>query len=506
MNQPSSGLATRTLSVTTLAFTICFAVWMINGVLVTFLVNNGIYKWSPVQVGWLLGVPVLVGSVLRLPVGILTDKLGGRWVMGSLLMLCAVPVYLLSYADDYTSFLALSFCFGIAGSTFASGVAYVSLFFPKNKQGTALGIFGVGNMGAALTTLFGPTLLEYVTDHGANLAAWRSMPRLYAALLAATGIVFFLLTKNARPTAVKSMRDRLLPLREARVWRFGLYYFVVFGSFVALSQWLIPYYVNVYSMPIVMAGFMTTAFNLPSGVIRAVGGVLADKIGARMLLYVVFGVCIVCLFLLFFPRMEINAPGQGIMATRAGTVTAVSDNEIQIGDTRYAIQHKGDTDKNIKIRFGIHHDTEGFLILPTASTWQTPLVKAGDTVTKGQLIAKGNTQIYFQANVWIFTALVFIIGLMMGLGSAAVFKHIPTYYPNDIGSVGGIVGVLGGLGGFIDPIVFGYLLSATGVWTTSWMMLAGLSIISIALMHFAISRSKVGVYTVPDEAIKQIKS
>ena len=459
---------------------------MINGVLVTFLVNNGVFKWSPVQIGWLLGVPVLVGSVFRLPVGILTDKFGGKWVMTVILFFCAIPMFFLSQANSYTTFLLLSFGFGLAGASFAAGVAYTCLWYPKEKQGTALGIFGAGNMGAALTTLFAPSILNKLTNQGANLDAWRTLPKLYAVMLLIVGIIFLLGTKNKIPGESKSMAQRLSPLKEIRVWRFGLYYFFVFGSFVALAQWLIPYYVNVYSLSIVSAGFMATAFSLPAGLFRAAGGWLADKVGARIVLLWVFGVCLVCMVFLFIPRMEIQAPGQGIMANKPGTVQSVSSNEIVVDDDKYFLQSKVGDSSEVTIRFGIHHDKEGFLFLPTTTFHQVPNVKEGDEVMKGELLAKGVTLIYFQANKWIFSVLVFIIGIMMGIGGAAVYKHISDYYPANIGAVGGIVGVLGGLGGFFGPIIFGYLLKGTGVWTSCWMFLAALVGICIVLQRTAI--------------------
>lgn len=500
MMEKVNGASVRALVLSTLAFTLCFAAWMINGVLVTYLVNNNIFRWSSIEIGWLMGVPVLVGSVLRFPVGMLTDKFGSRWVMTIILLLAALPMYFLSAANSYMMFLLLSFGFGIAGSSFASGVAYTSLWFPEKKQGTALGIFGAGNIGAAITTMFAPKLLDVLTNQGSNPDGWRGLPKIYAAILILMGIIFFVFANNKKPSEIKSFAKRLSPLKQARIWRFGLYYFVVFGSFVALSQWLIPYYVNVYSMSIMMAGFMATAFNLPSGIIRIVGGIISDKVGARIVLYWVFGVCIACLVLLMPPRIEIRTPGQGIMASVAGVADLVSDSAIVIRDeksgaekTTYRLQGQKISDKDANIRFGIHHDSEGFLLLPTTITWQEPVIKEGDIVSKGQLIARGITEVYFQANKWIFTGLVFIIGIMFGIGSAAVFKHISVYYPKDIGTVGGIVGVLGGLGGFADPILFGYLLTASGVWTSCWVLLAIVTLLSLVLMRVAIIRQTPGI-------------
>ena len=485
MEAHSTTTSHRMLFLSTMAFAVCFAAWMINGVLVTFLVENNIFAWNAVQIGVLLGIPVLVGSVMRLPMGILTDKLGGRWVMAGILFFCAIPMFFLSYANGYTSFLLLSFGFGLSGSSFAAGVAYTAVWYPKEKQGTALGIFGMGNVGAAFTTMFAPTILNALTRDGANLEAWRTLPQLYAALLVVFAFVFLLGTKNKKPDQRKTMAQRLLPLKEFRVWRFGLYYFFVFGSFVALAQWLIPYYVNVYSMTIVTAGFMATAFSLPSSVIRSLGGWLSDKAGARIVLLWVLGVCLVCLVFFFVPRMEIKAPGQGIMASQQGTVTEVSSNEIWIDNDKYILQNAVDEEEEVTFYFGIEHTDEGFLFLPTTTFNQEPVVKKGDVVNKGQLIARGVTHIYFQANKWIFSGLIFIVGIMMGIGSAAVYKHVSDYYPNDIGTVGGIVGVLGGLGGFFNPIIFGFFLKATGVWTTCWMFLAFIAIICLVLQRAA---------------------
>lgn len=486
MNQQSNKLAYRILFLNTFAFMVCFAAWMINGVLVTYLVDRGVFNWSPIKIGWLLGVPVLVGSIFRLPIGILTDKFGGRWMITIILLLTALPMYFLSAANNYTAFLMLSFGFGIAGTCFAAGVAYTSLWFPKEKQGTALGIFGVGNTGAALTTFFAPTILKTLTHNSENIEAWRTLPKLYAAILLLTAVVFFLSTKNKIPAESKTMKERLLPLKQVRVWRFGIYYFFVFGSFVALSQWLIPYYVNVYALTIVSAGFMAAAFSLPAGIFRAAGGWLSDKVGARMVLLWTLGICLVCMVFLFIPRMEIQAPGQGIMASKAGIVKAVSEKEIVIDEDTYTLQNKVGDSSDVAIRFGIHHNEEGFLLLPTTTFHQVPNVKTGDKVLKGELIAKGVSLIYFQANQWIFSGLVFIIGMMMGLGGAAVFKHISDYYPTSIGTVGGIVGVLGGLGGFFGPIIFAFLLKQTGIWSSCWMFLAALVAVCIVLQRTAI--------------------
>lgn len=482
--------AGRAVAASTAAFTVCFAVWMMNGVLVTFLVDAGVYTWDKASVGWLIGTPVLTGSILRLPAGMLADRYGGRAVMSLLMLLACVPVYLVSHIDSYWGLLLAGLGVGIAGSSFAVGVAYVSAWFPPERQGMALGIFGMGNSGAALTTLVAPSLLNLLTRNGADPEAWRTLPKLYAAALAMTALVFWLVTDTTKTDAAQNvtLRQRLAPLRQLRAWRFGLYYAFTFGSFVALSQWLMPYYVSVYSTSVATAGLLAAAFSLPSGVVRALGGWVSDRVGPRTVLYWTLGSSVALLVLLSPPRMEVQAPGQGVMADGAGTVTAASDREVVVGADRYVLQQVSES--AAQIRVGIHRgpDEEGFHLLPTASFRQVPIVEVGARVAKGQLLARGVTQVYFQANMWIFTALALLVGVMMGLASGAVFKHIPSYFPGRVGVVGGIVGVLGGLGGFAEPILFGYLLAATGIWTSCWIFLALFALVCLVWMHVVIRR------------------
>lgn len=474
--------ATIVLTLNTLAFTVCFACWMINGVLVTWLVDNGVYHWDKAQIGWLIGIPVLTGSVMRLPVGLLTDRYGGRPVYAILMLTAALPMFLLGYADSYTHFVLASLGFGLSGASFAVGIAYTSVFFPKERQGTALGIFGAGNAGAALTSLGAPTMLRWLTDGGVNPDAWRLLPQLYAVLLVGVTLLFFIFTENRKPAAKAgvTLLQRLAPLRYLRVWRFGLYYFVVFGGFVALAQWLIPYYVNAYTMSIATAGLMASIFTLPSGVIRALGGWLSDRYGGRQVMYWVFGTCLLCFVFLCVPRMDIRSPGEGVMADRGGTVTEVKPTVIVVGTDRYALKPQEDAPTAL--------DDGRTLILPKFSSWQQPVVEQGEKVSKKTLLARGTTHIYFQANVWVFTALVFIVGIMMGIGKAGVYKFIPEYYPHEVGVVGGIVGVLGGLGGFALPIIFGYLLKGTGIWTTAWMLLFAVTLVCHLWMHSVVRR------------------
>lgn len=468
------------LGMNTLAFTVSFAVWLMYGVLITFLVDQQLYAFSKSQMGWLIGIPVLTGSVFRLPVGMLADRYGGRPVYAVVMLISAVSVYLTSFANGFWAFFVGGLGFGIVGTSFAVGIAYTSVWFPPHQQGTALGIFGVGNIGAAVTAMIAPGMLGVLTRGGTELERWRLLPRGYALLLVGMTVLFWLFTFPKKPDEPvhRTLLQRLEPLKSIRVWRFGLYYFLVFGGFVALSQWLIPYYVNAYTLSVVTAGLLSSVFSLPSGLIRAVGGWVSDRFGARSVMYAVLGGTTIASLLLMVPRMDIESPGEGVMAVRAGTVTAVTERAVEVDGVSYQLRAR-DTGEL---------DREGALILPTTTSWQEPVVQEGDVVVKRALLARGITHIYFQANIVVFTGLVFLIGLFMGMGMAAVFKHVPDYFPNDIGTVGGIVGVLGGLGGFVGPILFGYLLDWTGIWTTSWMFLFAVSLTCLVWMHTVIRR------------------
>ena len=465
----------KILFLNTLAFTVCFACWTLNGVLVTFLVDNGIFHWSVVQVGWLLGIPILTGSIMRLPIGMLTDKFGGKYVFSLLLLLSSIPLFLLPYADSFFMFALLSFLFGMVGTSFAVGIGYTSIWYPKEWQGRALGIFGMGNAGAAITTFLAPSLLNHFSiDDPQN--GWKILPIIYAVSLVIIGIAFLIFAKNKKiENHTKSVRQMLGSLKSARVWRFGAYYFLVFGFFVAYSQWLLPNFMNVYQTSLVMGGLFATMFSLPSGVIRAFGGYLSDKFGARKVMYWVLSSSVILSALLMIPKMEITTTGPGVLATKKGTVTSIAKDNIKIGETEFNITQKQENNSENAI-------------LPTRTSWQQVVVAQNQTVKKKELLAKGITVIKFDANMWIFLILVILIGISWGIGKAAVYKHIPEYFPTEVGVVGGMVGMIGGLGGFLGPIIFGYLLTATGIWSSSWIFILLFSTICLVWMHYTITK------------------
>jgi NNP family nitrate/nitrite transporter-like MFS transporter len=395
------------LWLSTIAFTACFAVWTIFSIIgVQIKQELGL---NESQFGLLVGTPILTGSLIRVLLGVWTDQYGGRVVSLVVMLSAAAATWMLSYAETYPQFLLAALGVGIAGGSFAVGVAYVAKFFPKEKQGTALGIFGAGNVGAAVTKFCAPFVMLAM--------GWEAVAQVWAVVLAVTGVIFFLLTKDdpdlvrRRQTGEKAEATwmQLSPLKKLQVWRFSLYYFFVFGAFVALSLWLPRYLVGVYSLDIKTAGMIAAAYSIPGSLFRVFGGWLSDKIGARKVMYVTFGVSLIATFILSYPS------------------------------TSYVID-------------GIHGPISFRLAIGLTG----------------------------------FTVIAFALGFAMSLGKAAVFKHIPVYYPNHIGSVGGLVGMIGGLGGFVLPIAFGVLNDLTGVWTSCFMLLFLLVAIATAWMHFSI--------------------
>ena len=399
----------RALGLSTFAFTVCFAVWTIFSIIgVKIKQELGL---SDTQFGLLVATPVLTGSVSRIFLGIWSEQFGGRIMFPLQMLITSVCVWLLTSVQTYEIFLVAALGLGLAGGSFIIGVAYTSRWFDREHQGTALGIFGAGNVGAAVTNFAAPFLVVAL--------GWEGTARVYAVVLAATGILFYLLAKTD-PVHVERKRagegavstgSQLEPLRNLQVWRFATYYFFVFGGFVALASFLPRYYVGAYGLALTTAGIFAGLYSLPGSIFRALGGWMSDKWGARFVMYLTFVVSLIVLFMMSYPQ------------------------------TSYVVS-------------GIN----------------------------------GPIEFEFGLSAHFFLALTVVLGFVMSLGKAAVYKHIPVYYPHHVGSVGGLVGMIGGLGGFFLPIAFGLLLDYTGVWTAPFMFMFLIVAVSTVWMHVAIRR------------------
>jgi len=286
--------ANRVLVLSTVAFTLLFAVWLMLGVLGVAIKTE--LKLDAVRFAWLAAIAVLSGSLFRLPVGILTDRLGGRVTMTVLLLVSALPCYLVSRVHSYQGLIVCALLYGLAGNSFSAGIAWNAAWFSRERQGFALGTFGAGNVGASLTKLIGPFLIAAVPAGGylGGLVpgGWRFVPVLYSVMLVVMAAVLWWAspTPDRRPGSSRSVASMLTPLQVVRVWRFGLYYVVVFGAYVAFSLWLPNYYKTVYGLSLPVASLLTALFIFPASLLRPLGGWLSDRFGARPVTYVVFAI------------------------------------------------------------------------------------------------------------------------------------------------------------------------------------------------------------------------
>ncbi|MBL8352889.1 MAG: NarK/NasA family nitrate transporter [Burkholderiaceae bacterium] len=388
------------LIVSTLAFTVCFMVWMMFGVIGIPLKKT--LGLNATEFGLLTATPVLTGSLIRVPLGIWTDRYGGRIVM-TLLMAATVPaIWLMAYATEYWHFLVIGLFVGLAGGSFSVGTPYVARWFPKSRQGMAMGVYGAGNSGSAVNKFVAPALLL--------AGGWTLVPQVYAAVMLGMVILFWFGSASDPAHKVPphtKFSHQLRMLKDPKVLKYCQYYSIVFGGYVALALWMVQYYVGEFGLSIQTAALLAACFSLPGGVLRAVGGVLSDKFGAHQVTWWVLWVSWICLFLLSYPQTDFTI-----------------------------------------------------------------------------LTVNGPKTFHIGLNVYLFTALMFILGIAWAFGKASVFKYIGDDFPHNIGTVSGIVGLAGGMGGFVLPIMFGALMDLTGIRSSAFMLMYGVVWVSLIWMYW----------------------
>ena len=275
--KPGAG---RALFLSTIAFAVSFAVWgLVAALAPTFTQAYGL---SAKAKSLMIAIPVLLGSLGRIPAGMLADRFGGRRVFSALLFLCAIPAATIGFSTSYTQLLFLGLFLGMAGTTFSVGVGFTSKWFTPDQQGTALGIYGMGNIGQSIAVFGAPVLAIY-------LGSWRPVFFIFAAASVVWGAVFYLFARDAASTAKpNTFSENIAVLRRSPLaWVLSLFYFSTFGGFVAFSIYL-PTLLKDFKLTAADAGARTAGFVLLATLMRPVGGMLSDRWGGARVLAGVF--------------------------------------------------------------------------------------------------------------------------------------------------------------------------------------------------------------------------
>jgi NNP family nitrate/nitrite transporter-like MFS transporter len=334
---------------------------------------------TPIQKSIAVAVPVLLGSLGRIPLGMLTDRLGGRSVFMAVMLFSIIPAFLMGGVHDYAHLLAYGFLIGIGLASFSVGVGFVSGWYSAERQGFAIGVYGAGNIGQSLAAFGAPVI---ASAWGFRWGFWT-----FGTLLAVWLVIFSMGARNApRRGPAKSFAEIIRPLEDRRSWVLSVYYFLTFGGFVAMAIYLPIFLTEMFHLTPQDAGMRTAGFVVLATVMRPVGGILADKVGGRAILKWVF-------------------PCAAVLAL--------------------------------------------FMACPLMAT---------------------------------FTVGALGVAAAIGLGNGAVFKLVPEYFPQSVGSVTGLVGAAGGLGGFFPPLVLGLVKEQFGTFLPGFIMLSLFCLVCLALV------------------------
>jgi NNP family nitrate/nitrite transporter-like MFS transporter len=380
----------RALTLATVSFGVCFFAWALLGPLGPDLQDQ--LGLSDTELALTVSIPVILGSLMRIPLGALTDRYGGRRVFTALMAFTPIPLIGLAlFNDSWTAVLVFGFLLGFAGASFAVGVPFVNAWYPAGRQGFSLGIYGMGMGGTVVGALVAPRIVKATS---LDAPFW-----IAAALVALMALVFWMLASDAPGSAkgrTGSMFAGLSAFRgkgSSRAWALTLFYFMAFGGFVAMFLYLPKLLHGVHGLSKPDAGTRAAGFALLAVVARPVGGWLSDRIGARNVLIVSFtGTCALALVL-------------------AGTYKHM-----------------------------------------------VPLTIACLTMA-----------------------------VCLGLGTGAVFKLVPQWYPDRVGAVTGVVGAAGGLGGFFPPLVMAFVKSQTGSYALGFVGMALVAVLAFTVL-IAVSR------------------
>jgi NNP family nitrate/nitrite transporter-like MFS transporter len=293
MTEPFRQGAGKVLFLSTTAFGVSFAVWgLIAALAPTF---TELYGLSATEKSLMIAMPVLLGSIGRIGAGLLADRFGGRRVMSALLIFSALPAIAIGLSTNFTQLIIFGLFLGIAGTTFPVGIGFTSRFYPAEKQGSALGVYGMGNIGQSIAVFLAPVLALWFGD-------WRTVFFVFAAVTLLWGVLFYLVAeRDATRGQRKSMSELVAPLKRSKTaWVLSLFYFLTFGGFVALALYMPTFLREIYDLTATDAGARSAGFVVLATLMRPVGGLLADKMGGARVLTGVFAViAALSLFLIF---------------------------------------------------------------------------------------------------------------------------------------------------------------------------------------------------------------
>jgi NNP family nitrate/nitrite transporter-like MFS transporter len=270
---------TSVLVVSTISMIVCFTAWSVFAPIATEL--QRIYHLTTTEKSILLATPILLGSLMRIPMGILTDRYGGRKVYALTMLLLVFPLTGSGFANSYGMMLFWALFIGMAGTTFAISITYVSKLYPPEKQGLILGIAGIGNLGSALANFLVPMIYA---SYGLTWVFWS-----LAFAVGIMSIIFWLKSKDThRQSEPKTLKESLGVLKFKETWFLSFFYFLTFGSFVTFSIYLPTLLFDLFGSSALDAGILTAVFVVIATLIRPIGGYVSDRFGSKKLLTFVF--------------------------------------------------------------------------------------------------------------------------------------------------------------------------------------------------------------------------
>ncbi|MFC0560200.1 MFS transporter [Halalkalibacter alkalisediminis] len=273
------------LLLSTLAMIISFAVWSVFSPIASTLQEQ--FQLSETQKSFIIVTPIILGSIMRIPIGIIADKFGARKVYTLTMLFTIFPMIAAGFANSFSVLLFCAFLIGMAGTTFTIAVTYVTKWFPTQKQGLVLGIIGIGNLGTAVASLSLPSIVQ---SFGLQWAFWS-----LAIAISVMAFLFWVGTKELpKPKKVNTLKDALSVTRVKATWVLSLYYFLTFGGFVAFGFYLPTLLQEEFHLNAVNAGFTVAGFVIIATFIRPLGGYIADKFGANQVLILLFSGITLC--------------------------------------------------------------------------------------------------------------------------------------------------------------------------------------------------------------------